>query len=322
MVSRKGEMMSDEVIEGAIVRIEETPRDLSTDLRRWAVATARTPGEDNLEQREREIERFLAWVGKPPELVSPADVDAWRVEMQGLSKATVNKRLSHLSSYFAHLARDGRITANPVAFVKRSRVKAYGQVRPLTDDEVTAMTEAIKAEPNAVIRARDLAIFSLFLYYGLRRREVCGLRWEDAELRKQQPEIRITAKGGEERVIRLAAEDRELILYYLEISRRHGRLKRTDGLFAASRGGSGKPISSWTIDQRFKRYAETAGIDDFHLHQLRHTYAAKVYEQDKDIREVQKLLGHKQIGTTAIYIERLEPARADRAAKKLRRAWG
>ena len=314
--------MSSEIVEGTIVRVEETPRDLSTDLRRWAVATARTPGEDNLEQRERVIERFLDWVGKPPELVSPADVDAWRVEMQGLARATVNKRLSHLSSYFAHLARDGRINLNPVAFVKRSRVKAYGQVRPLADDEVVAMREAIEAEANLVIRARDKAIFCLFLYYGLRRREVCGLRWGDVKLRKRQPEIRITAKGGEERAIRLAAEDRELILYYLELSRRRGWLKRTDGLFVASRGRADEPISSWTISQRFKAYAETAGIGDFHLHQLRHTYAAKVYEQDKDIREVQKLLGHRQIGTTAIYIERLEPARADRAAKKLRRAWG
>jgi len=66
--------MSNDVIEGAIIRVEETPRDLSADLRRWAVATARTPGEANLEQQERVIERFLDWVGKPPELVSPADV--------------------------------------------------------------------------------------------------------------------------------------------------------------------------------------------------------------------------------------------------------
>ena len=316
--------MSGEIVEGAIIRFEEA-RDLATDLRRWAVATARTPGEDNLEQRELEVERFLDWVGKAPEDVAPADVDAWRADMAqaGCSRSTINKRLSHLSSYFTHLARDGQIHANPVAFVKRSRVRPYGKVRPLSDDEVVAMRQAIEAEPNSIIRKRDMAIFSLFLYYGLRRREVCQLRWADARLRRRKPEIRVRVKGGEERVILLAAEERDLILDYLEASRRRGRLKETDGLFVASRGRSERPISSWSVDKRFKRYAENAGIPSFHIHQLRHTYAAKLYQETgHDIQLVQKLLGHKQLATTAIYVARLQPARADKAAKKLRRAWG
>lgn len=316
--------MSGEIIEGAIVRLEHT-REFSTDLRRWAVATARTPGEHNLDQREREVNRFLAWVAKAPEDVAPADVDAWRVDMAevGCSRSTINKRLSHLSSFFIHLARDGRIHANPVAFVKRSRVRPYGKVRPLSDDEVLAMSEAIEAESNLIIRRRDLAIFSLFPYYGLRRREVCQLRWADVRLRQNKPEIRVRVKGGEERVILLAPEDRDLILDYLEASRRLRRLKNSDGLFVASRGNSERPVSSWTIDKRFKYYAEKAGIPGFHIHQLRHTYAAKLYEESgHDIQLVQRLLGHKQLATTAVYVARLQPARADQAAKKLRRAWG
>jgi len=317
--------MGDEVIKGAIIRVEETPRYLTTDLRRWAVATARTPGEYNLDQREREVQRFLDWIGKPPENIAPADVDAWRQELveDGCSKATVNKRLSHLSSFFTHLARDGHIYTNPVAYVKRSRVRPYGKVHPLADDEVVAMKRAIEAEPNLIIRKRDMAIFSLFLYYGLRRQELCQLRWADVKLRQRAPAIRIKAKGGEERVIRLTAEDRDLILDYLETSRRRGRLRKTDGLFVSSRGRSEQPISSWAIDHRFKAYAERAGLGNFHLHQLRHTYAAKLYEESGyDIQLVQKLLGHKQLATTAIYVARLQPARADRAAKKLRKAWG
>lgn len=135
--------------------------------------------------------------------------------------------------------------------MKRSRIRPYGKVRPLSDDEVVAMRQAIEAEPNAIIRKWDLAIFCLFLYYGLRRREVCQLRWADVKLRQRKPEIRIRAKGGEERVILLTAEDRDLIMDYLEASRRGGRLKKTDGLFVASRGSSERPMSSWTIDKRF-----------------------------------------------------------------------
>jgi integrase len=65
------------------------------------------------------------------------------------------------------------------------------------------------------------------------------------------------------------------------------------------------PLSSHAFVKNFKKYAVKAGLGDVHLHQLRHTSAAWIADDTGDLSAVQKFLGHKNIDTTKVYVQRV-----------------
>jgi site-specific recombinase XerD len=67
----------------------------------------------------------------------------------------------------------------------------------------------------------------------------------------------------------------------------------------------GEPLTSHGFVKNLKRYAAAAGIPDIHLHQTRHTFARMVGEDADSLMEVQEALGHKDLATTRVYLERI-----------------
>jgi len=68
---------------------------------------------------------------------------------------------------------------------------------------------------------------------------------------------------------------------------------------------AGEPLSSHSFSKNLKRYALLAGIDDIHVHQLRHSYARLVAEQTGSIIETQDALGHQNVATTRVYVQQI-----------------
>jgi len=64
-------------------------------------------------------------------------------------------------------------------------------------------------------------------------------------------------------------------------------------------------LSSHSISKNFKRYAQDVGIEGFHLHQIRHTYARIVAEESGSLIATQDALGHKNLATTRVYVQRI-----------------
>ena len=145
---------------------------------------------------------------------------------------------------------------------------------------------------------RDKAMLETLYASGLRVSELVGLSGAQVNLR--QGVVRVTGKGGKERLVPLGNEALHWIQAYLE----HGRPALARGaespaLFLSRRGSGMTRQAFWYV---VKRYARLAGIDEtISPHVLRHCFATHLLNHGADLRVVQLLLGHADLSTTQIY---------------------
>jgi integrase/recombinase XerC len=115
-------------------------------------------------------------------------------------------------------------------------------------------------------------------------------------------DVRVSGKGGKERVVPLPAAAREAIDRYLTLRRSPGLLGRP--LFTAMRPRADGPRRLGVRDIRriLRGRARRAGLSDrVHPHRMRHSYATHLLDMGADLREIQELLGHARLSTTEKY---------------------
>jgi integrase/recombinase XerD len=160
----------------------------------------------------------------------------------------------------------------------------------LTRDEARALL----ATPNPYYPTglRDLCIIKLMLNSGLRSSEVLGLTWKDMDLQTGRLTVR-RGKGDKDRQVWVNDSTLELIRSWRE------RSPQSHYCFPTLKGTR---IHGQALREMMKRRGAKAGIaKGVHPHMLRHTYATELYRETKDIRLVQKALGHSHLSTTMIY---------------------
>ena len=145
---------------------------------------------------------------------------------------------------------------------------------------------------------RDRAILELFYSSGLRVSELAGLTLQQIDL--QQGFVRIFGKGAKERVVPVGRSAAEAVATYLAAGRPGLVKPRTGGaVFLSARGCA---ISRKTIWVLIKGYAQKIGLPQaVKPHLLRHSFATHLLSGGADLRAIQEMLGHADIGTTQIY---------------------
>lgn len=273
--------------------------------------------EDLLRDKRRAVEAFFAFTGKHPGDVTPQDVKRWQESLaeKGLRPNTVYVRTSFLSSFYEWLMRDpalGRhIANNPVERARPRAPKAYQteSVKSLTDAELNALLTIVaeRAAAGDIVGKRDYALLLLFVATGMRRAEIISLRGRDLRL-DDGLVITSRVKGGNYAGREVAdPQVRQALLDYLSSARRLHVLK-TDGPVWTRHDRAGRPgeaLSSHCYVKNLKKYAREAGIDGFHLHQTRHTFARIVAEETGSIVETQDALNHSNPSTTRVYVKRI-----------------
>lgn len=146
--------------------------------------------------------------------------------------------------------------------------------------------------------ARDYCMITLFLNCGMRLSELVGLNLNSI----QENRIRVLGKGNKERVLYLNQACIDALTAYLPI-RNAGTISPTDrnALFLTR---SGKRIGARRVEQIIEENLKRAGLDQygFSTHKLRHTAATMMYQKGGvDVRVLQEILGHANLGTTQIY---------------------
>jgi len=286
----------------------------------WADATTdpNTPRRhDLLRDKTQAVADFFAYTGQPPHLVTPLDVEAWRAELErrGLAAATIYAQTSRISSWYNWAMQEKtlqqEITQNPVSLARPKAPKAYQTERTqaLSDEEVSALLRVVraKADEGSVVGKRDYALLLLYFLTGMRRTEIIRLRWGDVKLNGT---ITLTTKvkGGEYVNREVGNESVRIALVdYLRSCGRWGNLAAEDPLWTRHdhAGKPGGPLTSHAFVKNLKRYARSAGIGDIHLHQTRHTFARMVSEDTGSLIETQDALGHKNLATTRVYVQRV-----------------
>lgn len=169
-----------------------------------------------------------------------------------------------------------------------------------------AEQKSLLASPNikAPTGLRNYALMVLFLNLGLRVSEALNLKIADIDWHTGKVDV-IAGKGNRDRVLWVSGHDLALLKKWCEI-----RPNDSDYLFCTLPGGR---LSDRYVRDFVKRYAKKAGIKKrTHPHCLRHSFATDLLRESKNIRLVQKALGHMSLSTTMLYThivdEQLETA--------------
>ena len=207
----------------------------------------------------------------------------------GLSPTSLQRLLSSCRGLFRHLIREGRLAHDPSAGVRGPKVRRkLPQV--LDTDEAAALVEVPSAGP---LGERDRAMLELFYSSGLRLAELVGLDWRDIDL--DDGLVRVLGKGRKTRVVPVGR-------HAVEALRALGRSEGMQADRPVFRGRGEARVSPRTVQSRMKTLALQQGIARrIHPHLLRHSCASHLLESSGDLRAVQELLGHADIGTTQIY---------------------
>ncbi len=162
---------------------------------------------------------------------------------------------------------------------------------------ITAPTDALKKEKDPHKRRnllRDRAILELFFSTGLRVSELCAL---DTDIDLSRDEVSVRGKGEKVRVVFLSPEAKAAVREYQK-----ARNDMHEALFVDGRPKKLHRITPRDVQRHIKAYVAQAGITNkVTPHTLRHVFATDLLENGADLRSVQALLGHANIGTTQIY---------------------
>ena len=281
---------------------------------------------------------FFDWINKSPEAVLPQDILAWQNYLisEKLAEGTIYNRLSALSQYYEYLRFDaelGRVIQfNPAKVTLPKSPKQYTSetTKALSLEELFALINVVETHAQTMlpIFLRDFAILQLFVVTGKRREEILSLRGNSIQLKKGKLQIRTKVKGGY--FVNFELKDviaQDALFNYLEATDRTiEALEKNEPLWLRHQKGGFQPLNpddlaltSHTFARRMKQYALEAGITDFHIHKLRHTYAQIVAKSTGSIADTQEALGHSNIKTTQVYVSRLE-VKSDKHSQTIRDA--
>lgn len=190
------------------------------------------------------------------------------------------------------------------------------QDKYLTREEVkklrqSAEAEALRAKKRGVLGpVRDWMILDMALSSGLRASELTNLKVGDLELGRGKQAVRVRkGKRGKDREVVIPVELKEHLLEFLQWKYGVGQgAEPEDLLFVSTRKGK---MALRAIQERFKVCAKRAGLDaKYSIHSCRHTFATMLYRKTKDLRLVQKELGHASIVTTQAYADAVDKEEA------------
>jgi integrase/recombinase XerD len=223
------------------------------------------------------------------------DYFAWRTQ-HGYSPRSNARLLSTLRAFFALQVRRGLRKDDPSALLDPPKLPR-SLPKALSEREI----EALLAAPDIAspLGLRDKAMLELMYAAGLRVSELVDLAATAVNLR--QGALRVTGKGGRERLVPLGEEAQHWLQRYLADARPALAGKRA--LAPLFLGTTGEPPSRQAFWLLVKRYAAVAGIDPAKIspHGLRHSFATHLLNHGADLRALQMLLGHASLSTTQIY---------------------
>jgi len=246
----------------------------------------------------RDLTLYAGWLGDRRALADSheADLLGYIAERHAGSRATsANRRLTVFKRFFRWALRERLTTSDPT-------LKLLSARQPLRVPKVLSegQVEALLTAPDVArpLGLRDRTMIELMYASGLRVSELVLLKTVHVGL--AEGVLRVVGKGSKERLVPFGEEAHGWLNRYIAEARSvilKGRA--SDALFVTARGGPMTRQMFWTL---VKRHALHAGITaPLSPHTLRHAFATHLLNHGADLRAVQMLLGHADIGTTTIY---------------------
>ena len=219
---------------------------------------------------------------------------------EGLSVATIRRRIAAVRGYHKFLVREGLTDANPAESVDIPK-SAERLPDVLSIEEVGEMLDAFTGDTPADLR--DRAILEVLYGCGLRASEVCGLNMDGINF--EDGFLRVFGKGAKERIVPIAGAAEEALARYLAEGRPALSLKAATptadaaaAVFLNQRGGR---LGRQSIFNLARKAGRVVGRWDLHPHTLRHSFATHMLKGGADLRVLQEILGHADMSTLQVY---------------------
>ncbi len=213
----------------------------------------------------------------------------------GAAMRSVARLLSSIRRFYAYALRAGWVSHNPSQNLQSPRLARY-LPHVLSETQI----EALLAAPDQTrpLGLRDAAMLELMYACGLRVSELVNLEMRQLDLSADL--VMVFGKGRKERLVPLGEMAAERIAAYLQNARPRILGERISAaVFVTARGAAMTRQRFW---QNIEAYAKVAGIEQaVSPHSLRHAFATHLLNHGADLRSVQLMLGHANLGTTEIY---------------------
>lgn len=200
------------------------------------------------------------------------------------------RKVSSLKSFFNYLCKNSIIDTNPTLYLEAPKNPKRLPVN-LSLEESIKLLESVDGQ----YKERNFAIITLFLNCGLRLSELVGINLSSINGNV----LRIVGKGNKERIVYLNHSCVDAIAEYLKV-RPDIESKDRNALFISREG---RRISRRMVQTMVEHFIVKSGLDPnvYSTHKLRHTAATLMYQNGVDVRVLQEILGHENLGTTQIY---------------------
>lgn len=225
----------------------------------------------------------------------------WHATQQGAARSTLARRAATVRSFCRWAAEQGLIEGDPSARLITPR---QGRTLPavVPAEGMSGMLDdlAARAEDGDPVALRDHAVLELLYGAGLRVSELCGL--EAGDIDRQRGTVRVTGKGGKERVVPFGRPAGGALDAYLVRARPALAARATrppTALFLGVRGGALGTRAAYDLVAR--ALGPLVAGKAVGPHTLRHSAATHLLDGQADLRSVQEFLGHASLGTTQIY---------------------
>ena len=254
-----------------------------------------------------ELDELTRWIwANQPEVISNVRAIDTRLLRSFLlrrtgtepSSAVVLRTISCLRSFCRYLMACDLLDENPARYLRRKR-KARRLPTYLEEDQAVALMQAPECD-GSFKAVRDQAMLEVLYSTGVRVAELLSIN--DCDIDLNAGTIKVMGKGSRQRIVVLGIPAMDALRVYQLVRRqRFGDLSPDHATFISARR-PGRRLDQIDIRRMVKRWCQKAGIvGRITPHSLRHTFATHLYAAGANIREVQVMLGHSSIDTTAIY---------------------
>lgn len=268
-----------------------------------SLKSERNYSEHTLRAYEGDLKLFEEWLNKEQLTLEELNSRSMRsylalLSEKGLSKTTINRRLSAVRSLMKWLSEQGVVKGTATTSGPKNPAKLP---RVISESDLEHLLKP--SETGSPADMCDDAILELMYATGARISEIAGLRLKDIDAAEHL--IHFWGKGNKERVVPLHELSLSKLRRYLSEARPKlvdpKRVQPEDAgrVFI---GPSGKPLSADSIRVRFKKRLLLTGLDSsITPHDMRHSFATHLLTNGVDLRSVQELLGHEHLATTQVY---------------------
>lgn len=232
-----------------------------------------------------------------------------KFEMQELAPATINLYISAIKGVAYHAWANSQMNDHQytvIKSIKGTRGSRVSRGRALSMIESSRLLSRCDRD-ESIKGIRDAAIFSVGIGCGLRRAEICSLKIKDIDFENQS--VTVIGKGNKQRTIYCSDSAWARLKEWLDI---RIPLEGVPEVFCAIHRGdhvqANQSLTENAIYITIKRRAASLNIKDFSTHDMRRTYATRLFEIGGDINTVKKAMGHASVLTTQRYDKRNDDA--------------